>query len=159
MSYLKDQVIETAQRVRDDFFESAYSWDGLEEILDHYSGTIEYVSDDKLEESLHIYSDGSFTIFLPHQSSELRDYFTIAHELGHYFLHWEDDGEETVFSRGESNETEWQANWFAAELLMPEDEFREAAEEYDYDVSELSNHFGVSRAAASVRLEVLGLDD
>lgn len=51
-----------------------------------------------------------------------RHRFTIAHELGHYFMH--DDI--TAFSRCERNEIiptyrnpEWQANVFAAALLMP----------------------------------------
>lgn len=155
MMYSKQEVVEIAQEVRAEYFDDDYSWHGLEAILEEFGGRLEYVTSDNLQESLLIHGDGSFTIFLPHHSSELRDYFTIAHELGHYFLHWEDDGEETTFSRGESNEVEWQANWFAAELLMPEDDFLVVAEECDYDVCELADHFGVSRSAARVRLDVL----
>lgn len=51
-----------------------------------------------------------------------RHRFTVAHELGHYFMH--DDI--TAFSRCESNtnipsfrDPEWQANVFAAAFLMP----------------------------------------
>lgn len=51
-----------------------------------------------------------------------RHRFTIAHELGHYFIH--DDI--TAFSRCGQNDSipayrdpEWQANVFAASLLMP----------------------------------------
>ncbi|GAB7021474.1 ImmA/IrrE family metallo-endopeptidase [Salidesulfovibrio brasiliensis] len=158
MDYSKQEVIEVAQGVRDNYFHSDYSWDGLQNLLNDLGGELVYVDSDDLEESLLIHGDGSFTIYLPHHTSDRRDYFTIAHELGHYFLHWEDDGEETPFCRGESNLVEWQANWFAAELLMPTDEFTEAAEECGNDVNELADQFGVSRSAVSVRLEVLDLD-
>lgn len=51
-----------------------------------------------------------------------RDRFTIAHELGHYFLH-----NEVVLSRVDTNivvpiyrDPEWQANTFASALMMPD---------------------------------------
>jgi Zn-dependent peptidase ImmA (M78 family) len=51
-----------------------------------------------------------------------RDRFTIAHEIGHMFLH---DEESISFARGKDIEIksyedpEWQANTFAGELLAP----------------------------------------
>lgn len=50
-----------------------------------------------------------------------RDRFTFAHELGHAMLH---DGVQLTFARSRKplkayEDSEWQANTFAAELLMP----------------------------------------
>lgn len=54
-----------------------------------------------------------------------RDRFTIAHEIGHYFIHTPD---KIQYARMESYtqipsymQPEWQANTFAAELLVPHD--------------------------------------
>ncbi len=51
-----------------------------------------------------------------------RDRFTLAHEIGHYFMH-----NDVVLSRAEPGsripayrDPEWQANTFAAALLMPD---------------------------------------
>ncbi len=152
----KQDVTYEAQRVREEYFPNDYSRDGLEEILEAHGGELVYVSNEYIQESLLIHANGSFKIFLPRNSSAVRDYFTIAHELGHYFLHWT-KGTEESFCRGESNPIEWQANWFAAELLMPEQLFSDMAEEFDYDINDLSDYFGVSRSAASVRLDALEL--
>ena len=54
-------------------------------------------------------------------SGNARDRFTLAHELGHVFLH---NDNTVVLSRGSENipiyeNPEWQANTFAAEFLVP----------------------------------------
>ena len=63
--------------------------------------------------------------------------FTIAHEVGHWVLHrqyieaQENDGSRQIIvsKKGNSKETiEWQADYFASCLLMPENEVREAFE-------------------------------
>ena len=79
-----------------------------------------------------------------------RDRFTLAHELGHYLMH---QPENVSFARaGEKGvETyrnpEWQANTFAAELLMPK-------ELIDTDnIEEIADRFGVSNQAASIRVK------
>ena len=70
-------------------------------------------------------------------SSEGRLVFTIAHEVGHWVLHrqyietQEKDGSRQIIvsKKGNSKETiEWQADYFASCLLMPEKEIREAFE-------------------------------
>ncbi|PPB47324.1 ImmA/IrrE family metallo-endopeptidase [Arthrobacter agilis] len=92
-------------------------------------------------------------------TSNRRDRFTIAHELGHYFLHYLQPGMTTPksFWRGESNRGETQANVFAASLLMPEDFFKAAFSRCGRDWWALSQIFGVSPRAAEVRAQVLGL--
>ena len=70
-------------------------------------------------------------------SSEGRLVFTIAHEVEHWVLHrkyieaQEKDGSRQIIvsKKGNSKETiEWQADYFASCLLMPEKEIREAFE-------------------------------
>jgi len=99
-----------------------------------------------------------------------RKRFTIAHELGHHFLHLLSDGE---FVDGEANlfrqpqddqqgltpdrRREIQANMFAAALLMPEDAVRSEWKK-SRSVDELARKFNVSEAAMGIRVDQLGLD-
>lgn len=111
------------------------------------------------KESLHVSGIGDFTIYLPTLTSARRDRFTLAHELGHYFLHYRyaKKRSEETFYRGARNLVETQSNVFASSLLMPEDHFRRAFSEADGDIWELSRRFHVSPAAAGVRAQVLKL--
>lgn len=96
----------------------------------------------------------SFIIRLSPLTSPLRDNFTIAHELGHYLLHYPHEtpvAEPVVFNRYGSDLVELQANRFAAAFLMPKDEFAQARRELRDDEYRLAAHFGVSRPAAAVR--------
>jgi Zn-dependent peptidase ImmA (M78 family) len=95
----------------------------------------------------------------------------LAHEIGHFFLH---QGEEVIVDRAfrvnlrnseaakaESPE-EIEANYFAAELLMPTKFLLEDLEgkaidiEGDDDIRELSSRYQVSSQALSYRLTNLG---
>lgn len=75
-----------------------------------------------------------------------RDRFTIAHEIGHYFLH----ADEVVVARNEDSvykaytDPEWQANKFAAELLIPSDSTRYMS------VQDIAEKCGVSLQAAVI---------
>ncbi|MGM9983804.1 MAG: ImmA/IrrE family metallo-endopeptidase [Fibrobacter intestinalis] len=77
-----------------------------------------------------------------------RSFFTLAHELGHLFLH---SGEDVSFCRSECEinippyqNAEWQANVFAAELLAPSS----SISKYNLTVDEIQKHFKVSRECA-----------
>lgn len=110
-------------------------------------------------ESLNVQDTGDFTIFLPQFTSEMRDRFTIAHELGHYFLHYryaKVDGPKS-YARGGRNRAETEANVFAATLLMPAESFAKKWCEHGGDAWRVAGHFGVSPAAARVRAETLQL--
>lgn len=111
------------------------------------------------EESLHVDEEDRFTIFVPSSTSMRRDRFTIAHELGHYFLHYlyPQQRGAASFARGGRNRAETEANVFASSLLMPANAFRRMHGVLDGDVRALAAHFDVSPAAANVRCEVLGL--
>lgn len=76
--------------------------------------------------------------------------FTIAHELGHMVMH----RGQSNYARGSNGshevyeDSEWQADTFASELLIDQRFIPENAD--FYDVSEI---FGVSHSAARYRLE------
>lgn len=110
-------------------------------------------------ESLKVLEEDDFVINVPSSTSARRDRFTIAHELGHYFLHYiypELSGPKS-FDRGASNRAETEANTFASSLLMPAGAFRRAHEATGGNARRLAAMFDVSPRAAEVRCSVLGL--
>lgn len=117
--------------------------------------------------SIQILGEGDFTIFLPDDATPERDRFTIAHELGHYVLHYvwpvrmlKKALGPTCASRYDSNRAEWEANWFAAAFLMPQHSFEAAWRAASGSrVAEMARRFGVSRRAAEIRAKALGLSD
>lgn len=121
-------------------------------------GTIDMAKGD---ESLHVEKPGEFTIRIPYFTSLARDRFTVAHELGHYFLHYlfpRLAGPKS-YGRGDRGRGETEANVFASCLLMPKEQFKEAWERCEHDPWRLANEFEVSPSAASVRAQVLGLEE
>jgi hypothetical protein len=109
-----------------------------------------------------------FTIFLPTTTSPQRDRFTIAHELGHLFLHFpmvqrQKLGTAMVATRlvnesdTDQQRAEWEANWFAAAFLMKESAFAEVWRAARGGAAEVAVRFGVSEQAASIRARSLGL--
>lgn len=150
-------IEEYAQRVGD--AHNAYSDDGradLTHLVEVLGGKVETRDG---SESLNVRGTGDFTIFLPHFTSPMRDRFTIAHELGHYFLHYRfaEAAGERSYARGGQNRAETEANVFAAALLMPGQAFGQTWQAHGGDAWRVAGHFGVSPAAARVRAEVLGL--
>ena len=106
--------------------------------------------------TIYVHRKNDFDIVLPDYSTPRRDRFTIAHELGHFFLHsWM--GERPLkAARNGSDRAEWEANWFAAGLLMPKAQFKSAHGE-KRSLSWLADRFDVSEHAAKIRCSVLGL--
>lgn len=112
-----------------------------------------------------------FRIGVP-KEKEPRVRFSIAHELGHLFLHlgylvrprvWEgiaDYRDSVRFRRGYS-EDEKEADEFAGSLLMPSPEFRRLVEENrsgdKIRVSYIAEHFLVSQEAVMTRGRWLGI--
>lgn len=121
-----------------------------------------------LPESIRVQPDRTFTIYLPTMTSLVRDRFTVAHELGHYFLHYplvreRDPTASMVATRWVDmsdpvqQRAEWEANWFAAGFLMPADQFKAVHAKFDGEVYNLASHFVVSTQAAEIRAKTLGL--
>lgn len=115
----------------------------------------------------------NITIGYAKSESQERQRFTKAHELGHFMLHR--DGElfvdknfKAMMFRPSTNMPsdkwqEWEANEFAANILMPTAILQEEIEklEIDYEddawIKELAKKFEVSQMAMSIRLSKLGL--
>lgn len=124
------------------------------------------------------YEDGKFTIGINKDKPAARQYFTLAHEFGHLFLHeaWLRENAKNTFVdfsytldsgnmllRPDENSTaqidifkEREANNFAAELLMPADKVKEFWN-LTHDIQECATAFQVSTAAMAVRLDRLHL--
>jgi len=119
-----------------------------------------------------------FDVLVDSSDNIRRQYFTLGHEIGHYFMHKnkikkdnnkkglvEDDrnlslGFDAILLRdGSHGKTEYEANCFAAELLMPEDKLREIWAITGGNVSKCADIFNVSLSAMSVRVGSLGLPD
>lgn len=111
--------------------------------------------------------DDSFEIVVSRQQPENRRNFTVAHELGHLFLHmgyeidpdkW-DGRQNTYYRKGNSNE-EYEANEFAAALLMPRAEYKRVMDMYTegqfVHTARIAEAFNVSVNAASNRGKWLG---
>ena len=87
--------------------------------------------------------------------------FTLAHEIGHIVLGHDKENDREYDTRAEiiapeRKTNEYDANEFAAELLMPEDEFRKIWEK-NHDLIELAVAFNVTIAATKVRMAKLGI--
>ncbi len=100
-------------------------------------------------------------IYIAEDEEGNRKVFTIAHELGHYFLH--SYKKHDVFYRSqiinltdEKQQSESEANWFAASLLIPEAKLRYFFS-VTQDVGELATIFAVSSTAVYYRLKNLQL--
>ncbi|RSU62824.1 ImmA/IrrE family metallo-endopeptidase [Sphingomonas koreensis] len=114
--------------------------------------------------SLYVDGPQKFRIIVPSHTSPERDRFTIAHEFGHFVLHylWQRQRnpsypEKVVAFRHGSKRIEWEANWFAGAFLMPADLFRHAYEAKNGDLWQIADQFRVSSKAAEVRAKDLGL--
>ncbi|MBF0402157.1 MAG: ImmA/IrrE family metallo-endopeptidase [Magnetococcales bacterium] len=112
--------------------------------------------------SMHINKLRDFVIYVSTFTSLSRDRFTIAHELGHYVLHYfipfknsNDKPEAMRCTRAGEGRVEWEANWFAAGFLMPQNEFKKALEEENNDYDLVAERFGVSRQAAEFRANII----
>ena len=116
--------------------------------------------------------DPAFIIWIDHMCAATRRRFSTAHEIGHLLIHmgyktnlekWGMLKKGDGFHRLPQNysPTELEANEFAASFLMPEDLFRQVADEESneqfYFTNTIAERFGVSKDAVSYRGRVLGL--
>jgi Zn-dependent peptidase ImmA (M78 family) len=145
------------------------------EAIDKLGGSIEY---DFLERDIDAYikkvNNDNFKIVLNYNISyERRENFSLAHELGHLFLHmgfiidsekWNSLSEykDSIFYRNNKYSLEeFEANEFAAAFLMPKNEFIMVAEENlennQYNLAPISEYFDVSLQAVANRGKWLGI--
>lgn len=88
--------------------------------------------------------------------------FSIAHELGHLFLHFTNDQKHYIAFRNnqrtEGKQQEIEANIFAANLLMPDEMVEREYFELELPfLSTLAQKFQVSKAAMKIKLDSLQL--
>lgn len=113
-------------------------------------------------------NEDSFIIEVPSNQSTERRNFTIAHELGHLFLHmgfktntdlWNSQNYITYYRNGQSHQ-EYQANEFAAAFLMPKSIYRTIVQKNisggSVNIAEVASYFHVSIDAAANRGKWLG---
>lgn len=89
-----------------------------------------------------------------------RQRFTLAHELGHFLKHRtikKRFTDNSFFNRLEEkrDKLEIEADQFAADLLMPENEFKNQIEKGNNTLSGISDIFKVSMLAAEIRAKKL----
>jgi len=117
---------------------------------------------------------GQFIIYLNSLDSPSRKRFTIAHEIGHFLMHSDylNKGNEAITEikqptlnrpssadeiEPEQKKREIEANAFAAELLMPEDEFKKVFTQSN-KIEDVAETFHVSPSAVTIRAkDLLGL--
>ena len=107
--------------------------------------------------------NNKYEILVNSEDSEVRKRFTIAHELGHYFLHkeiLESEGTHVDFLyRLEKNDEvldmEREADYFGGALLMNKIFMMKLRD--SYSIKELADMFNVSASAMTVRMDILGI--
>ncbi|WP_334090070.1 ImmA/IrrE family metallo-endopeptidase [Helicobacter typhlonius] len=107
-------------------------------------------------------------IYIAESDGIRRQRFSIAHEIGHYVLHYKGN----IFAEKEEKKhisyrnnlsslgfsiKEIEANFFAANLLMPQDRVKELYEQ-GFSLYEIADFFQVSYTAMAHRFDFLGYD-
>lgn len=133
----------------------------LDSIVKSLGGEIRYesIGMDDHGGSLEVFPGGSpgFIIRVASFAGNLRNRFTIAHELGHYFLHSGVGKKAIKVLRAGSGRVEWEANWFAGAFLLPETDFRRDWELYGHSIARIMGVYQVTQAVVEIRLETLGM--
>lgn len=108
------------------------------------------------DDSIIINSKRDFTIFISKLCGEQRNIFSIAHDLGHYFLHYcvpRKTGTMKMVRKGFDERVEWEANWFASRFLMPSKKFLDSYERCRGDLRFVAREFNVTNLAVQCRYE------
>lgn len=148
----RDRIHELAERVA-----NALGYEpgaNIEPIVKRLGGKIERVDTMQVNEiadaSIRVHSLSNFDIFVPTDVGPLRERFSIAHELGHYILHFDPSDGPMQATRYGNERVEWEANWFAAGFLMPATMFKEIFEASAGSIAEVASIFRVSLEAARI---------
>lgn len=173
MNIERKKYIKDITKIISDFFSLSTPVD-LNKLILNLNGTILYdtLELNGMDAMIKKRGESSFEIHLSSFQSDMRKRFSIAHELGHLFLHmgylidiekWNTMDEKISFQRSNRfTPKELEANEFAAILLMPESEFKKKSFEYlgmndVFDIKAIAECFEVSVEAASLRGKKLGI--
>lgn len=134
---------------------------------------VTYEDFDDGTDGLLLIKDGKAIIAINSEQHSNRQRFSIAHELGHFFLHAQNKNndlfiDQSLYHRNSEAskgtiDKEIEANQFAASLLMPETMLIKIIKDENLDLSVdldlylLAEKFGVSEKAMGYRLGNLGL--
>lgn len=143
----------------------------LDDLVVRLGGRIAYTSSKQPVNQLEAMrtAGDTFSIFLDLDTSPLRDRFVIAHELGHWFLHYRNpdvqgmcmgcsgDVRNMHTMRYSTGQATREANWFSAAFLMPAIEFRELFRATHGDIAYISYVFKVPLRYAIIRAQAVGL--
>lgn len=113
------------------------------------------------ESGYFVKSGDNYRIGVNSKHSRTRQRFTLAHELGHYFLHHDKNDDvnlrDEIFYRIENTSSiEFAANEFAARLLMPEKRVEDKIKAGMCSLKDLADYFEVSPEAMRYRVVSLG---
>lgn len=166
----REYINKVADLVRD-YYQIRTPIEDMISVVEKIGGRIceENDFDNSYDGSIKKSGENSFLIRISRNQNEQRKNFTIAHELGHLFLHmgyrtneevWESQGEKE-YRRFGTTEQEYQANEFAAALLMPVKEYKEVinelAENNRINMGKVANRFHASLSTAINRGRFLGI--
>lgn len=125
----------------------------LKKIADYFS--IKVIPYDNFPDSISgtiiTNEDGSVTIGVNSKNSKVRQRFTIAHEMGHFFLGHDIKSQIVDDHLDKSTDREKEANKFAAELLMPKNLFINDIKN-KISIPELAKKYNVSEQSVSIRI-------
>ena len=106
--------------------------------------------------------ENQYRIVINSKHPPTRQRFSMAHEYVHYQVHRQEienmpRGERILHRSEERNSREYQANQYAAEILMPKLAFTQIARAKNGDISEIAKEFHVSPLAVRYRAKILGI--
>lgn len=165
LEHRKKYIAQLANVIRSNFnITTPVRREDFNQIVQILKGELNYR--DNLDYEAKIERDNeSFIISVDNSKPENRQRFSLAHELGHLFIHmkrldenyWKNNViEDSAYFRYGRGIEESEANEFAGAFLMPEDEFMKLYYN-DYNITDISKHFNVSEAAVYMRGKNLNL--
>ncbi len=116
------------------------------------------ILDNEISGMLSKNNDNEWEIVVNALHHQRRQRFTLAHELGHYFLHRHRHSsftDKTLFRSNVVTTIEFEANNFAGALLMPKNDLAPFLSSASIDINNIADVFGVSVLAAKVRIEMI----
>ena len=152
---IKHIIKNTVNKIYDTFEISKDTLFDLNQFLNDLNITVNYSDHLNYKGKIEKVQD-QIIITIKNNDDYFSSRFNIAHQLGHYFLHLEDnntDFKDSVFYRNLNyNNEEIEANLFASYLLMPNNQFIKytTQQAYDnstqtYNIEQISNYFKVPK--------------
>lgn len=145
---------------------SSYPEDTLLDITNRLGINV-YVTDfgvhnDEIRGIVRYKNGNEASIQLNTNHGKTRQTFTLAHELGHYWLHKNQElfyvDKYNYAENTDEAMKETEANYFASSLLMPKERFLKLITETE-DTEAVANFFGVSEVAVRNRLRWVNLNN